>query len=178
MIELLAATFSLTSVFLTAKKNKLCWLVGILGIIGYSILFYQKSEWSNFSLQFIFLIQSIWGWVKWNEPEKEITSLNKESLFSLFIVSIFGFFTFDLITTEFYGNFTILDSVTSVLSLVAMVLLGFRKLESWLIWMVADIIYIYFFFINSLYLSSGLYFIFLILSIYGYINWKKQLKKQ
>jgi nicotinamide mononucleotide transporter len=61
---------------------------------------------------------------------------------------------------------------------MAMVLLGFRKLESWLVWMVADVIYIYFFFINSLYLSSGLYFIFLILSIYGYYNWKKQLKKQ
>ena len=40
-----------------------------------------------------------------------------------------------------------------------------------------NLIYIYFFFLNQLYLSSALYFLFLILATYGYFNWEKQIKQ-
>ena len=55
MLESIAVIFSLLSVWFTSKENKLCWPVGILGVIGFMIIFYQTKDWGNFFLQFVFL---------------------------------------------------------------------------------------------------------------------------
>ena len=69
MLESIAVIFSLLSVWFTSKENKLCWPVGILGVIGFMIIFYQTKDWGNFFLLFVFLFQSIKGWLNWNENE-------------------------------------------------------------------------------------------------------------
>ena len=56
-----------------------------------------------------------------------------------------------------------------------MFLLGFSKIEAWILWIIADILYILFFMLNGLYLSSFLYFIFLLLAVYGFFNWKNKI---
>ncbi|MEE3112702.1 MAG: nicotinamide riboside transporter PnuC, partial [Bacteroidota bacterium] len=70
-----------------------------------------------------------------------------------------------------------LDSITTALSLTGMLLLARRKLENWIYWIIADIIYIPLYMYKELYPTSLQFFIFLILAILGYRNWKKALKK-
>jgi len=144
MIESTAVIFSLLSVILTTKKNQLCWPVGIIGVIFYGYIFYQNKDWSNFILQFVFIVV---------------------------------FFCLFFLNKVFSGSFTELDALTSTLSIFGMFLLSKSKIEAWAFWILADVIYIYFFFLNQLYLSSALYFLFLILATYGYFNWKKQIKQ-
>jgi nicotinamide mononucleotide transporter len=69
-----------------------------------------------------------------------------------------------------------LDSITTALSLTAMLLLARRKLENWIFWILADIIYIPLFIYKGLYITSVQYFIFLILAISGYFEWKRNLE--
>ena len=69
-----------------------------------------------------------------------------------------------------------LDSITTALSLTAMLLLARRKLENWIFWIIADIIYIPLFIYKGLYITSVQYFIFLILAVSGYFEWKKSLE--
>lgn len=177
MIESIAVIFSLISVWLTTKKNTLCWPVGIVGVIAYSILFYQNRDWSNFSLQFFFIIQSILGWINWNESKNEqVTSLETYERFSVGIATLVVFLCLFVINSIFSGNFTELDALTASLSIFGMFLLSNSKVEAWIFWILADVIYIYLFFSQQLYLSSILYFIFLILATYGFFNWKKQIK--
>ena len=71
----------------------------------------------------------------------------------------------------------ILDSITTSLSLTAMLLLARRKIENWIFWIIADLIYIPLFLYKGLYIASLQYFVFLILAISGYIEWKKNIKK-
>ena len=178
MTEWIAVIFSLISVWLTTKKNILCWPVGIIGIIYYSILFYQNRDWSNFILQFIFVIQSIYGWKNWKISKSlDVTSLETYGRFSIGIASIVVFLCFFIINSIFSGNFTELDALTASFSIFGMFLLSKSKIEAWIFWILADIIYIYLFFSQQLYLSSILYFIFLILAIYGHFNWNKIKRK-
>ena len=67
-----------------------------------------------------------------------------------------------------------LDSITTSLSLTAMLLLARRKVENWLYWIVADIIYIPLFIYKGLYITSLQYVVFLYLAIRGYDEWKKE----
>jgi len=174
MIESIAVIFSLLSVILTTKKNLLCWPIGIIGVIAYAFVFYQNRDWSNFLLQFVFIAQSFSGWINWNKSEtKGVSTLENYERFNLIIASFVVFSCLFFLNKVFSGSFTELDALTSTLSIFGMLLLSNSKIEAWTFWILADVIYIYFFFLNQLYLSSALYFLFLILATYGYFNWKK-----
>lgn len=174
MIEILAILFSIVSVWLTAKKNIYSWVYGIVGCVFYAILFFTKNDIANFLLQPIFIVQSIFGIINWNKKENEFVenmnlANNIKILFSIILTTLL-FFT---ISHYYNGNIPIIDSLTTSLSIHAMYLLSKSKIESWILWIIADILYIYFFILNDLYLSSGLYTTFLLLSIYGYYKWNK-----
>ena len=72
------------------------------------------------------------------------------------------------------SDVVMLDSITTSLSLTAMLLLARRKVENWLYWIVADIIYIPLFIYKGLYITSLQYVVFLYLAIRGYDEWKKE----
>jgi len=52
-------------------------------------------------------------------------------------------------------------------------LLGRKHLENWLVWIGVDLIYIGIYVYKHLYLTSFLYFIFLLMCIAGYAQWRK-----
>lgn len=173
VIEIIAVLFSLLSVIYTVKKSIISWIYGLIGIIFYSILFYQSKLYSNFLLQILFMFQSIYGIWNWGNNKEDGTikvelSTHKELAISIGLISIIS-----LILIEFLkSSHIILDSITTSISIIAFYLLGKRKIENWIFWILADLIYIYMFFIQELYLSSGLYLVFLILCILGYKKWK------
>lgn len=171
-MEIIAVIFSLLSVWLTARKNIWCWPVGIIGILAYSFIFFDKCNWGNFGLQFIFLVQSAWGWKTWKENNGNPSKLDNIERFNIiFATSVTATMVY-ILSSIFNGSFLILDSITTSLSIYATFLLGIKKIESWVFWIIADILYVVFFILNGLYLSSVLYFIFLILALYGFLNWK------
>ena len=178
MIELLASIFTLICVYLTNKRSILSWPIGILGIIFYSIVFFQAKLYADFILQFIFFIQSIFGWINWNKNKmNNVIKINKLTFNEILYILIFYVFLSGL-TTYLLLNFTnaslpYWDSQLMTLSLIANYLLIKRKLENWIIWILVDINYIFMFIYKNLYFSSVLYFILLIIAISGFINWRK-----
>jgi nicotinamide mononucleotide transporter len=69
------------------------------------------------------------------------------------------------------------DSTTTVLSIAAQYLLAQKKLENFLVWMVVNVLSIGIYIYKDLFLTSGLYFTFLILVIIGFFSWRKNLTK-
>ena len=51
-----------------------------------------------------------------------------------------------------------------------------KILESWLVWIVADTIYVGIFLYKALYLTAGLYAVFLVLAVLGFIEWRKSMR--
>jgi nicotinamide mononucleotide transporter len=67
------------------------------------------------------------------------------------------------------------DAFTTVASLVAQWLMARKRLESWLFWIAVDGVAIGIYWYKSLYLTSGLYAVFLILASLGWLEWRKSL---
>jgi nicotinamide mononucleotide transporter len=181
MIEIVAIIFSLSSVWLTTKKNIWCWPIGIIGIFFYFLLFKNSNQICNMSLQVFFIMQSIYGWSNWKKEDKISISLYNEmmlisSYIPLIIDILFVSFIWYTITHIFGGTEQLLDSITTGLSIIAMFLLSEKKLEAWVLWIIADILYIPLFILSGHYLSAVTYFTFLVLSIFGFINWSKLYK--
>lgn len=177
IIEIIAVLFSLASVILTIKNKVWCWPVGIVGIFFYMILFLQHNIVGNAILQLLFIAQSVYGWYKWGEPSKyPIKWLDSGSRESLIGATGLLAVLFSIIIQNKGGQNPYLDGTTTALSIMAMLLMAYRKIESWILWMIADVIFIIFFYINGLYLSSGIYTVFLILAIFGLFEWRKSIK--
>jgi nicotinamide mononucleotide transporter len=180
MIEIIAVIFSLISVWLTSKNNIWCWPTGIIGIVFYFILFFQGREYCNMLLQLTFLFQSVTGWINWNKKDELGISLYNVDLsigkYIYLLIQIIQISAiYYIISLIFNGQSILLDSITTGLSIMAMFLLSIKKLESWILWIIADILYIPFFIQSEHYLSAGVYFTFLCLAVAGFINWKKKL---
>ena len=69
-----------------------------------------------------------------------------------------------------------LDAVTTALSLVAQWMLNRKYLENWLVWIAADVLYVYLYITRELYLTAGLYALFLVMCVAGYVSWRRSLR--
>jgi nicotinamide mononucleotide transporter len=70
------------------------------------------------------------------------------------------------------ASFPFIDSVILVISILAQFLLISRRLENWLFWIIVNIVAIPVYFFKGLFLTSGLYAIFLVNAIYGFKRWE------
>ncbi len=186
-LEIPAAIFTLLSVWYATERNIWSWLVGICAVCLFAFIFYKTNLYANFTLQGIFFIQGIAGIIVWyhnreiNEKNKYIkTKIEKLSNKERFVY-ITPVLILYLIVSYFLSKYTnsaipYIDSLVATLSLFANYLLVRRKIESWWIWILVDVIYVGLFFSQGLYVSSVLYLVLLIFSIKGFINWNTTLK--
>lgn len=176
--EIIAVIFSLLSVYFCVKNKSLCWPMSIIGVSAYAVLFLTQSSYANFTLQFVFLAQSLYGWYFWNKKEntRKITRIHFNQVILLLLLSIviesIIFWTITHFTKTPDTN-VIMDSASATLSIIALYLMSRKILEHWLLWIIADVIFIAYFIHLGLYLSSLLYAIFFMLSINGYRSWRR-----
>jgi nicotinamide mononucleotide transporter len=93
-----------------------------------------------------------------------------------------GTLLFVALVYYFFDKFThwtaYVDTLTTALFFVGMWLMAKRKIENWLLWIVADIISVPLYFYKGLTFSSIQFLLFTIIAILGYIEWRKLLQKQ
>lgn len=73
-----------------------------------------------------------------NEVYKRKMSVKQEILVA--VLSIVGIFIYGYILKWLGGNLPIIDSMSTVLSVVAQILLIKRYMEQWIIWLVVDMV--------------------------------------
>lgn len=184
-IEIVANLFCLICVALTVKKNIWCWPMGIIGVSAYFVLFYQNKLYGDMGLQVVFLVQSIYGWWYWLYGKKEQEELvpirtltTKERGFLLGAILLIWGTLYWLLNTYTDADVAHVDSFVTTLSLIANMLLARKVLENWILWIIADVIFVGLFFYKGLYLSAATYFIFLILASRGWIEWRRDWRLQ
>ena len=180
--EILAVVFSLLCVLLTIKENIWQWLFGIIGVIFYFIVFYQAKLYANMWLQIVFIILQIYGWYEWlyggkDKSELKISRSPAKINFLLLLIAISGTAVLAFyFATRTDNPMPIADSAATILSLVAQWMLAKKYLENWLIWIVVNVITIVIGVMQKLYLTAGLYVLFFVLAILGYMEWLKSYK--
>jgi len=67
------------------------------------------------------------------------------------------------------------DGFATGLSLVGQFLLGRKFIENWLIWLAVNIVSVGLFIHKGLWLTVGLYAVFAVLSVAGYVAWRQRM---
>ncbi|MEW5747701.1 MAG: nicotinamide riboside transporter PnuC [Candidatus Thermoplasmatota archaeon] len=179
VIEVLGVVTGLLTVWLTVRQKVLCWPIGIVNILLFMVLFYQVKLYADLGLQVVFLILSFYGWYYWIHPKKgeasvPVTTLSWRS--GAGTAATWGLGTVVMgaaLATYTDASVPYWDSSTTVMSIIAQYLMSLKKLESWYLWIAADVVDTGIYLYKELYLMSGLYAVFLVLATAGYIEWRK-----
>jgi nicotinamide mononucleotide transporter len=67
-----------------------------------------------------------------------------------------------------------MDAFTTSVSLLAQWWMNTKYLENWLLWIAVDVVYLFQYSYKALYLTTGLYAVFLVFAVVGYFEWRKK----
>ena len=184
-LELFAVIMNITSVVYAKQNNILVYPTGLIGTGIFVYILLNFSLLGDTIINAYFFSMSIYGWYFWSRKKDEVfinqvSTINSDEVKYLFILAIssllFIYFVYDYF--DKWNNWTAyVDNITTAIFFVAMWLMARRKIESWIFWIIGDLITVPLYFYKGLTISSIQYIIFLILAVLGYISWKKILDK-
>lgn len=183
-IEIVGAILSLIYLYLSIKQKISLWIFGFLSSALYIVVFFQTKFYADMSLQFYYLVISVYGWFNWKygKPdtgqELPATKITKRLILQLGASSILIYIIYYLVLAKFTDS-TIpkADSLVGMLSVIGTWMLARKLIENWLVWIVADGIATGLFFYKGLYPTAVLFIIYTIMAIVGYWQWKKALEQ-
>lgn len=183
-IEIFATIFWLISVYYTVKQNIACWPTWIIMVALYIYIFYDAKLYSDAILQVIFLFLQFYWWYVWvywwkkkNDLPVRLVSNKTRALWTIWII-IVSLAWWYFMSTRTDNALPYWDAFILYISLTAQLLLSFKIIESWILWIIVDILSVFIYFYKWLYLTTWLYIIFLILATLWLIEWIKKLKEQ
>ena len=180
-LELLAAIVGAISVWLSVRQNILSWPTAIVNVVLYAIVFYQAKLYADMGLQVVYAALSIYGWYEWlyggeGRTELHVTLTSPRLAALLALIALSGAALLGTLlrhTTD--AALPYMDSFLSSTSLVAQWMMTRKKLENWLVWIFVDVLYVGMFIFKGLYLTAGLYAVFLALAVRGYVDWRRSM---
>lgn len=177
LIESIAVLFGIACVWLVVKENIWCWPCGLVQVSLYVYIFYQAKLYSDFGLHLFYIGMQFYGWHHWlrggkGNTKAPITRLPARAILSWCAVCLFGAAAWGYLMSRYTdASVPYPDAFTTVTSLVAQWLMARKRLENWLFWIAVDVVAIGVYLYKGLYLTSGLYAIFLVLCILGIRHW-------
>ena len=110
---------------------------------------------------------------KTENPISVMDPLEKKWWFIFFIIILFLIAGIYILFDKWNNWSAPIDCFTTGLFFIGMWFMARKRLEHWIFWIVGDIISIPLYLFKGLALTSIQYFIFTLIAIFGYIQWKQ-----
>lgn len=193
-IELVGTVTSLWSVWLVSRKHILTWPVGIVSVLLFLFLFYQIHLYSDTVEQVYYLITGVYGWWHWlrtrGQSEDDSVAVNYSSrraiaiwvAVTLIVSAGAGYFMsrVHLILPSLFPQpavYPYLDAGTTIMSFTAQWLMTRKHVESWIYWIIVDVIGIGLYYVIDVKFIAALYVVLLFMAINGFLTWHRSARK-
>jgi nicotinamide mononucleotide transporter len=179
-IEVFGFVTGAINVWLLARQNIWNWPIGIANNLAYLILFATSGLYGDTGLQAVYIALAVYGWQLWirggggsSLPVTRTSVTTWKYLVPATVVAA-------VFLRWFLGRFTDStvpgwDGATTALSLAATYGQCRKLLESWWLWILVDLVYIPLYLYKGLWLTALLYFVFLLLCIFGLKEWLREM---
>jgi nicotinamide mononucleotide transporter len=180
-LELVAAAFGLMAVWFTVVQSILCWPMGLVQVLLYVFVFFKAKLYSDMILHTVYVGVQIVGWYSWrhggkNRGQLAVSRLATRQALGWAGLGVLG----SLLWGTFLARYTdaaapLADAFIAIFSLIAMWLQTRKKVESWWGWIGVDLLAIGVYLFKTLFITAGLYAIFLLLCLKGLREWRRDL---
>ncbi|MCZ7436462.1 nicotinamide riboside transporter PnuC [Micromonospora sp. WMMC241] len=182
--ELLGFVTGVVNVWLVARQHIANWPIGIANVLLLMLLFWTAGLYADAGLQLVYVALGAYGWWHWlfggdRRGRLTVARTGRREWWALGGAGLLltaGLWVFLDRATD--STVPLADAVTTALSLLATYGQTRKLVESWWLWIVADLIYIPLYAYKGLWLTGGLYLIFLGLCVVGLRAWRADLRRR
>ena len=187
-IELVATVAGLLAVWLSARAHIANWGIGLINISLSFAIFYNAQLYADMFLQIYFFVTGVWGWWQWQRKDQHTqTHAVKIGFLTRRQQLILGFGL--VVSTLILGwcishlhqwlptlfpqpaAFAYVDTLIMTMSIAGNFLLTLKKIESWILWVLVDIMAPIIYFQKNMLLFTLEYVLFLALAVFALLNW-------
>ena len=177
MLEILSTLFGLVQgvlVMLNKRSNWIFYSLQMLFLVLFSI---SVHLWGDVVIDSIYFFIGIAGFILWKKGSHAdaISTYGWWARIIWVIFSLLAIIVVWYILRKTDNPLPLLDSITSVTSVVATWFMFRHKLEAWVVWFINDLFYIAEYFLlpdKAVYLIC-LYIIWTILAVVSFFNWRR-----
>lgn len=188
-LGIITAVTGVICVVMTGKGKMSCYLFGIINTILYSFIAFGAKYYGELMLNALYYVpMQFVGWFMWsshmNSETKEVekTKLSWKWELLLLVLSLLVSYGYGLILKALGGNLPFIDSLSTCLSILAMILSVRRLMEQWILWIVVDIVTIFMWAVD--FKNGGtdiaallMWCIYLLNAVFMFWKWYKESKK-
>ncbi|HEY7235187.1 MAG TPA: nicotinamide riboside transporter PnuC [Gemmatimonadaceae bacterium] len=183
-LEWIAALAGAISVYLSARENIWSWPTAIVNVGLYIIVFRRTGLYSDMGLQAVYFVLSIYGWYQWlyGGTNRTHLSVSRAALREWSVVTPIAI-AFWIVLARYTATLPgvalpYLDASLTTISLVAQWMMTRKILENWVLWIVADVVYVPMYVYKGLPVTAALYAVFLVLAMVGLRSWWRSYREQ
>lgn len=188
VIGIIAAVTGVACVVLTGKGKLSSYIFGIINVLFYAYTAYHAKYYGEVMLNLIYYLpMNFVGWFAWKKHIDEQTGevekkrLSFKSSVIVYFMTGLAIFIYGLVLRAMGGNLPFIDSMSTVVSVVAQILCIKRYVEQWILWIVVDIVtvimWIAAFFTGGESVATLLMWsIYLINAVIMFIKWNREAK--
>ncbi|WP_410870109.1 nicotinamide riboside transporter PnuC [Nocardia sp. A7] len=173
-------------VWLVARQHIANWPIGIANNVFFILLFTQAGLFADAGLQVVFIALAGYGWWTWvhgsSHTHTQPLPVRRTTRVEWMVLATCGVLGTAAITvlldTATESTVPFFDALTTALSLMATYGQCRKRLESWWLWIAADIVYIPLYAHKELFLTALLYVGFLALCVRGLIAWRRDVVEE
>ena len=188
IIEVVAVLFGLASVWSMKKESILAFPFGIINVLGYVYLSFSKQLYALSGINLFFAMMSVYGWYNWSRDKGSENAVviskcgSMEYLWNILAIALFYVIIRILLKKYTDSPLPGWDAFTTSLYIIAMWMLARKKIENWIAWIIGDVISIFLYAIpfgnnEPNYFSSFQFFVFTIIAVFGFFEWRRKLSK-
>lgn len=176
-LELIAVALGIAGVTLTIYQNIWCWPVGLAMVSLYIYIFFGAKLYSDAGLHVVYVGLQLYGWHQWlrGGPGHNTLPVSRQGprlFLGWMLVGLAGTAALGFAMQRFTdAALPYWDAATTSLGLIAQWLMARKVLESWLFWLIVDVMAVGIYYTKELYPTAVLYLIFLALATWDLIAW-------
>jgi nicotinamide mononucleotide transporter len=178
-LEIIAVILGVINILLIIARSIWNFACGIIMVALYAVVFAQAKLYSDAGLQIFFLLVQAYGWSAWSRNKAQrgeviVERLTSGSLKQWAVGSLMATLVWGAVMQRFTdASYPYWDASVAMFSVAAQILMTRRFLENWWWWIVVNCLSIPLYLMKGLYLTAGLYGVFLALAIAGLMQWRK-----
>ena len=178
-LEIIAVALGLANIGLLVRRSIWNYPFGMAMVALYLVIFWDTRLYGEAVLQLFFFVVQGWGWWLWAQAGglAQMVSVSwmgwRARAAALLLVAGSSLGIGWAMATFTDAALPYADATIAGASAVAQVLLALRRVENWALWIAIDVLSVGVYMNRELYLTSGLYLVFLGFATAGLIAWAR-----
>jgi nicotinamide mononucleotide transporter len=179
--EIGGVAFGILSVWLLARQHVLGWPAGLVNVALFVVVFHRARLYADMGLQVVYFVLCLYGWYAWvrggpGHGALAVRRATRGLVAGLGVAGAAGALLLGSVLHDHTdASLPFLDAATASFSLAAQWLQTRKYLENWALWIAVDVFYVGMYLYKSLFLTAGLYAVFLGLAVVGWREWRRSM---